>query len=119
MTTSPAVEASIERWLARLEHVHERIEFCAVVVDKPCRRHRHGAPFHVRITLAIPDHTISVSHDPDRDEGHTDVYVAIADAFRAARRQLEDIVHGRRDIARGGDPYRTDQQPAFAMHGRS
>jgi ribosome-associated translation inhibitor RaiA len=101
MTTSPSVEAAIERWVARLELVSDQIAYCTVVVDAPSRRHRHGAHFHVGITLAIPDHVIAVSHDPGRDEGHTDVYVAIADAFRAARRQLEEAVLGRRNHRAG------------------
>ncbi len=119
MTPSPSVEAAVERWVARLKHVYDRIECCTVVVDKPCRRHRHGARFHVRIALAIPEHSISVSHDPGRGEAHTDVYVAVSDAFRAARRQLEDVVHDRRDTPRATDEDQRHRQLASALNARS
>jgi hypothetical protein len=41
----------------------------------------------------VPGREIAVSRDPERDPGHENIYVAIADAFRAARRQLQDHVH--------------------------
>jgi cold shock CspA family protein len=42
----------------------------------------------------VPGPNIEVSHDHDLDGAHEDAYVAIRDAFHAARRQLED--HARR-----------------------
>ena len=43
--------------------------------------------------------------DPGRAEDHEDPYIAVRDAFLAARRQLEDYVHKMRD-----------QRPAEAGH---
>ena len=99
MAASPSVEAAIERWVWRLEHVYDRIHHCAVVVEFP-DHHGHRAQFHVRIEIAIPNREISVSHDPGRDDGRTDVYVAVSDAFRAGRRQLVDVACARRESAR-------------------
>lgn len=96
---SASVEGTIQRWVARLERSYERILRCAVVVEIPHRRHRHGQTFHIRIELGVPSRVIVVSRDP-RDPSHEDVYVAVADAFRAARRQLQE--HAR--IQRGGVP---------------
>ena len=39
---------------------------------------------------------IAVSRDPGIDHAHEDVYVALAHAFRAARRQLQDYARLRR-----------------------
>lgn len=108
MGTSPSVEASVRRWAERLDHVFDRIVRCAVVIEVPHKSHRHGQTFHVRVEVVIPARTISVDRDPGRDPGHEDVYVAIADAFRAARRQLQD--HAR--IARGEVKHHDEPLPA-------
>jgi ribosome-associated translation inhibitor RaiA len=89
---SDGVEASIQRWVARLEHVSERISRCRVFVMQPHRRHRTGKDFEVHVHLAIPGDEIAASHIH-----HEDVYVAVADAFRAARRQLLEHGSSRRD----------------------
>ncbi len=90
MDPSPFVEASIQRWVDRLATAFPRIERCDVVIDRPHRHGRHGNLFHVRIDLVTPHKVIAVSADPGQDHSHEDVYVAIGDAFRAARRQLHD-----------------------------
>lgn len=89
MDPSPSVESAIKRWAERLDHASGKIQRCAVVVDVPHRSQRQGQTFQVRVELTVPDHTIAVSRDPGIDHTHEDVYVAIADAFRAARRQLQ------------------------------
>ena len=93
MDPSPTVETSIHEWAERLEHTFARIERCAVVVEMPHRHQRQGNTFHVRIELTVPNHVITASRDPGLDHTHEDVYVAIADAFRAARRQLQNHAH--------------------------
>ena len=92
MSPSPAVEASIQRWIERIERNAGRIHHCSVVVEQPHRHGRQGNSFHVRVDLRVPGRDIAVARDPDRDGRHEDVYVAIADAFRAARRQVLDHV---------------------------
>jgi ribosome-associated translation inhibitor RaiA len=85
MVPSPALEAAAQRWAARLEHLSARIVGCHVSVEKPHRHHLHGAPFQINIVLAVPGGQITVSN-----QTHLDPYVALANAFRAARRQLID-----------------------------
>lgn len=96
MTPSPSVEASVERWLGRLEHTYGRIQRCSVVIDVPHKRQRQGRQFQVRIDLQVPGREIAVTRDP-MNGSHEDVYVALSDAFRAARRQLLDHVQIRRE----------------------
>jgi ribosome-associated translation inhibitor RaiA len=90
MTHSPFVDVAVATWLERLSHVYDRIQHCHVRVDLPHRR-RPGLPFQLKLTLAVPG-TDGVVVQAES----TDVYLAIADAFLAARRQLQDLVHMRR-----------------------
>ena len=83
---SDAVEAAVQRWIARLEHLSERITACNVIIDQPHKRRRHGGDYRVSIMLEVPGTEIAAAHE------HVDVYVAIADTFRAARRQLQDHI---------------------------
>lgn len=96
MPSSDAVIAAAQRWANRLGKLDTRIERCSVVIDRPHQRHRQGAQFHIRIELIRPDRTISVARDAGLDGAHEDVYVALSDAFRAARRQLQDHTQIRR-----------------------
>jgi len=95
MPANDGIEAAIHRWVARLEHMYDRIVACHVVVDQPHRRHRQGGAFHLRVVLSVPGEDLAVNQ-----VRHEDVYVAIADAFRAVRRQLQDQVATRRDFVR-------------------
>lgn len=93
---SAALEQLIHEWVSRLEHAYDRIERCSVVVEMPHRHQRRGNAFHVRIELVVPDKTISVSHDPGDD--HQDALRTVADAFRAARRQLLDYAQIQHEV---------------------
>lgn len=101
MEPSVAVDAYIRNWVGKLEHIYSRIERCEVVVERPHQRHLKGQRFHVRVTLAVPGRDVVVSRDHALNGAHEDVYVAVRDAFRAARRQLEDHAHLQRDDGRG------------------
>jgi len=96
MLPSPAVEVAVTRWMDRLEHAYDRIQRCHVWIDLPHRHQHRGARFQVRIALSVPGHEIAVVHDPGRSDIHDNVYPAIADAFQAARRQLQDYARIRR-----------------------
>jgi ribosome-associated translation inhibitor RaiA len=88
---SDAVEARIREEVEKLEQFNDKIVSARVVVTKPQRRHHKGDTFQVRIRLAVPDAPeIAVSREPAVDGAHEDVYVTIRDAFKAARRQLQD-----------------------------
>jgi ribosome-associated translation inhibitor RaiA len=89
METSAALEDFARRWADKLARVHDRISSCEVVIERPHQSQRHGQMVHVRVTVDVPGHSIIVSHDPEIDGAHEDAYVAVRDAFRAARRQLE------------------------------
>jgi cold shock CspA family protein/ribosome-associated translation inhibitor RaiA len=96
---SDAVEARIRDWVSKLERVFDRIVRCEVMIETPHRHQRSGRQFHVRVRLTVPGGEIVASHDPGPDEAHEDPYVAIRDAFTAAKRQLED--YARKSLKRG------------------
>lgn len=89
---SEAIEAKIREAFAKLEEVENRITGCQVTVESRHRRHHKGNLYNVRIDLVVPGAEIAVSRDPEQNHAHEDVYVAIRDAFNAARRRLLDAV---------------------------
>jgi cold shock CspA family protein/ribosome-associated translation inhibitor RaiA len=107
LDSSAAVASRVQEEANKLERYFDRITSCRVIVEAPHRHHRHGDPFHVRIELGVPGRELVVKHEPTlkrEEQGkwhkdleingpHKDVYVAIRDAFKAMRRQLQDYVH--------------------------
>jgi ribosome-associated translation inhibitor RaiA len=89
---SDAIEARIREEAQKLEQFSERIVSARVVVARPQHRHHKGDTYQVRIHLVVPDAAdIVVSREPGLDGAHEDMYVTIRDAFKAARRQLQDV----------------------------
>ncbi|AFY99263.1 ribosome hibernation-promoting factor, HPF/YfiA family [Calothrix sp. PCC 6303] len=97
---SPAVEEKISENVNKLERFYDHIISCRVTVDNPHRHQRKGNLYHVRIDITVPNGELVVNRNPLDEPNHSDVYVAIRDAFEAARRQLQDYVGLQRDEAR-------------------
>jgi len=89
MSTSTAAEDNIRRHVTYLEQHFENITGCRVVIDAPPAHRNKGGPFSVHIDLTVPGREIFVSSERENREAHTDVYIAIRDAFEAAKRQLD------------------------------
>lgn len=96
MDPSDAVEAKIRERAAKLDHFAQYIMSCRVAIEAPHRHHHTGGLYHVRIDITLPGEEIVVSREPDLHHAHEDVYVALRDAFDAARRKLEDHVRRQR-----------------------
>ncbi len=89
---SEALEAHIREKAQKLESFFEHIISCRVVVEVPHKHKHQGKAFNVRIDIGVPGSEIVVNRDL-----HEDPYVALRDAFDAAKRQLEDYarrLHG-------------------------
>jgi len=84
---SPALEAHIREKAAKLEEFHSHIMSCRVTVEELGKHKHQGRQFRVRIDLRVPGKEIVANKDH-----HEDVYVALRDAFDAAKRQLEEVV---------------------------
>jgi cold shock CspA family protein/ribosome-associated translation inhibitor RaiA len=99
LTASDALRARIEREAGKLERFSHRITACRVaVIGRSGRRHQ-GELYHVRIQVVLPGRDdVVIDRNPDADHAHEDPYVAVRDAFNAARRRLQD--HERRFAGR-------------------
>jgi ribosomal subunit interface protein len=68
----------------KLSSFYSPIIKCRVVVEAPHRHKQKGLLYNVRIDMTVPGGELVVKREPNED-----VYVAIRDAFVAARRQLQ------------------------------
>ncbi|MEX0752197.1 MAG: HPF/RaiA family ribosome-associated protein [Xanthobacteraceae bacterium] len=90
---TPEVRASIEQHIAALERRYGRVTACRVVLKGPGGHHRTGGLHEVNIHLALPDgREVNVGRTAQADERHSDLTFAINDAFKRARRRLQDQV---------------------------
>ena len=90
ISLSEVAEADIRNKAANLDLYYDGIVSCRVVVEGPGRHHRR-APYTLRIDLSVPGAELVVDRQADED-----LYVAIRDAFDAARRRLEDYARRQR-----------------------
>ena len=103
MAPSPALRARIRELAARLERFSPNILRCRIRVERPAQHKQQGALHQIRIDISVPDEQIVVRHNHPFDHAHEDAYVAVRDAFNAARRQLENYERRRRgEIKRRG-----------------
>jgi cold shock CspA family protein len=90
---SEAVSRLITGHVTELEGVYGRITACHVSVKAPGQHHRKGGLFEVSVHLSLPDgREVNVGRTPRLDERYANILFAVNDAFRRARRQLQDQV---------------------------
>jgi cold shock CspA family protein len=90
---SPALRSMIEDHVKGLEDRFGRITACRIVVKAPGGHHRTGGLFEINVHLSLPNgREVKVTRTPQADERYADAEFAIADAFKRARRQLQDQV---------------------------
>lgn len=89
MEPTPGMEAAIQDKVDHLLRYHDRIQRCHVVVEAP-----HQSPaqnpksFRVLFDITVPGKELAVSKDPQDKPEHRDFYVALKDAYEAAKKQL-------------------------------
>jgi cold shock CspA family protein/ribosome-associated translation inhibitor RaiA len=93
---SDAMEADVLEKFERLQRVYPRMIGCRVAIEAPHRHQHRGKHYRVRIDVTLPGNELVVGREPAEAVTHADAYVAIRDAFRAARRRVQDYVrqHG-------------------------
>ena len=93
MEPSESIHNRVAEHVERLEHLFSGITACHVGLKAPSEHHRRGGPYEVSIRLALPGgREVEVRRTPKLDERHGDLLFAVNDAFRRARRQLQDQV---------------------------
>lgn len=100
MDPSPALETRIGELARRLDKFSAQIMHCHVIVEGPPKHQQQGGLFEVRIDLTVPDREIAIRRSHPIRHSHEDPHVALRDAFRAARRKLEDYERERRPPAK-------------------
>lgn len=91
LRSSDALRRRITQEAEKLEKFHQRIVGCRVSLRGRSHRRKHGDLFEVRLQISTPGgRDIVIDRNPPADHAHEDAYVAIRDAFNAARRRLQD-----------------------------
>jgi cold shock CspA family protein len=90
---TPQIREAIESRVAELERRWGRVTACRVVLKAPSQHHRKSGLYEVHIRLTLPEgREVNVERTPTADERHSQLTFAIDDAFKHARRQLQDQV---------------------------
>lgn len=97
---SESIERRIRQKIDHLSRFSQDIIGCRVTVDAPHRHQHKGNVYAIRIDIHVRDGEIVVNREPGVDPTHSDLYVAIRDAFASAARQLEDYVRRRRGFVK-------------------
>lgn len=88
---SDSLRRRIQREAGKLERFQDRITSCRVAVTGRGGKSRHGGLYGVRLQFSGPGlGEVVVTRNPPADHAHEDAFVAVRDAFAAARRRLQD-----------------------------
>jgi len=110
---SDAVEAKVREKISKLDQFSDRIMGCRVLIEESQRRQHQGKLFGVNINITVPGKELVVN----RTE-HEDLYVALREAFDAAKRRLEEHTRkGRGDIKAHAEPPRGRVAKIFPFEG--
>lgn len=106
---SEALRDLIHKEAGKLDKFFDRIVACRVLIEREQRHLRSGAPFRVRIDLTVPGGELTIDtaksarisavdeeaparrKSADVDAAHKDAALAVRDAFRRARRRMQDF----------------------------
>ena len=93
LKVAPAIKAAIGEHVADFEERWGRITACRVTIKAPSQHHRSSGLYEIHIHLSLPDaREVNVTRTPTAHKRHADVTFALSDAFKHARRQLQDRV---------------------------
>lgn len=98
-TLPASAEKLIRKRCRRLERIHPRMVGLTVVIEGPGGHHRRGGPFDVRIRIGVRGEDLIIDRQDDED-----LLVAVAQAFDAARRRLEDHIRLQRRQVKRKEP---------------
>lgn len=95
MRHSAALEEAIRERTARLERHHPRLISCRAVLGRAARHKQQGKEFVVRLDIKAPGADIAINRDHSEDP-----FVAVRDAFDAARRKLNALARRKSPAAK-------------------
>lgn len=101
------IDRLIHQKVAKLDRLFGNLISCRVAIERPQTAQRSGNPYRVRIGLtAPPGHELVVRREPVDNDMHATLRTVVIDAFKAMRRQLEELRERQR-----GEVKRHDEQP--------
>lgn len=86
---SPVVSTLVNRRIAVLERLHDRITGCEVTLEAPQKRKLHGRVFTARVMLHVPGPDFHASHSVAQGSARDDLLLAVNRAFSAAEKHLK------------------------------
>jgi hypothetical protein len=93
MKPTERVRHAIDENISELEQRFGRITACRVVVRAPSAHHRNGAAYQIFIRLVLPDgREVNIDRTASEDERFSEFSFALNDAFKRARRKLQEEV---------------------------
>ena len=93
LEAKPELRAAIDRQIVQLEDRFGRVTAGRVVLKAPGGHHRNGGLFEINIQLSLPDgRGVYIGRTPKDDVRYADLDFALNDAFKRARRQLQDEI---------------------------
>jgi cold shock CspA family protein len=93
MPAEPEIRRVIAEHVAKLEQRFGRVTAGRVVLKAPGGHHRTGGLYEIHVRLALPEgREVNIGHTAQNDERYSDLTFAIDNAFKRARRQLQDQV---------------------------
>ena len=134
LEASDRIEALVHKEVAKLEKFYPRIMSCRVAVEVPEHRRRYGGLRHVRIDLGLPGSELVIKNEPSLHGSipeeeqktakhlevgtpHKNTELAIRDAFRSARRQLEDYARRQRGDVKTDESQRAEVVELYPRKG--
>jgi len=89
--SSAAIRRLIEEQVEHLEQFFGRMTACHIVFKIPDGNHRSSGLYEVTVHIKMPGGTtVDIDRTPGLDERFADPQFAVTDAFRRARRRLQD-----------------------------
>lgn len=94
LTPSPAIEAAIEKRVAKLEKLYPRLTSVRVSVEKPHRQNRTTSPFEVHVEMNVPGRVLAVTRETKHARqrfARPTIQTSVNEAFRTAEAQLKEF----------------------------
>jgi ribosome-associated translation inhibitor RaiA len=105
MNATEQVRRAIDGHIAELEDRFGQVIACRVVVRAPSAHHRNGAQYDVYIRLTLPNgREVNIDRTATQDPRHAELPFALNDAFKRARRRLQDEVRKMRGHVKIEEP---------------
>jgi ribosome-associated translation inhibitor RaiA len=85
-----AIATRVRARAQKLETLFDSIKSCRVAIEARRPGHAKVHQFYVRVEVAVPGEQLVVTRGADEHQPHTDVNIALRDAFDGMRRRLEN-----------------------------